>query len=74
MLSSHGREIRPLDTLKKDSQDLSRVLARIPGFPRLVPVTSGREEGNSNESYQGNFQPWDYIIQLGYAYVGKDTS
>ena len=37
----NGRGIRPLDALK-DSQDLSRVLARIPGFPRLVPVTSGR--------------------------------
>ena len=45
LLSSHGRGIRPLDALKKDSQDLSRVLARIPGFPRLVPVTSGRFSG-----------------------------
>ena len=45
MLSSHGRGIRPLDALKKDSQDLSRVLARIPEFPRLVPVTSGRFSG-----------------------------
>ena len=27
MLSSHGRGIRPLDALKKDSQDLSQVLA-----------------------------------------------
>ena len=44
LLSSHGRGIRPLDALK-DSQDLSRVLARIPGFPRLVPVTSGRFSG-----------------------------
>ena len=34
----------------------------------------GREEGNSNEPYQGNFQPWDYVIQLGYAFAGKDTS
>ena len=45
LLSSHGRGIRPLDALKKDSQDLSRVLARIPEFPRLVPVTSGRFSG-----------------------------
>ena len=42
LLSSHGRGIGPLDALKKDSQGLSRVAARIPGFPRLLPVTSGR--------------------------------
>ena len=41
LLSSHGRGIGPLDALKKDSQDLSRFAARIPGFPQLVPVTSG---------------------------------
>ena len=43
--SRHGRGIGPLDALKKDSQGLSRVAARIPGFPRLVPVTSGRFSG-----------------------------
>ena len=41
LLSSHGRGIGPQDALKKDAQGLSQVAARNPGFPRLVPVTSG---------------------------------
>lgn len=34
----------------------------------------GREEGNSNESYQGNLQHWDCVIQLECFYIGKQTS
>ena len=45
LLSSHGRGIGPQDALKKDSQVLSRVVAGNPGFPRLVPVTSGSFSG-----------------------------
>ena len=41
LLSSHGRSIWPQDGLKKDSRGLSQVAAGNPGFPRLVPVTSG---------------------------------
>ena len=41
LLSSHGRGIGPQDALKGGSQDLSRVAAGNPGFPRLVMVTSG---------------------------------
>ena len=40
-LSSHGREIRTQDALKKESRGLSQVAAGNPGFPRLVTVTSG---------------------------------
>ena len=45
LLSSHGRGIGAQDKLKKDSQGLSRFLAGNPGFPRLVPVTSGSFSG-----------------------------
>ena len=45
LLSSHGRGIWPQDALKKDSRGLSRVAAGNPGFPRLVPVTSGSFSG-----------------------------
>ena len=45
LLSSHGRGIGPQDTLKKDSRGLSQVAAGNPGFPRLVPVTSGSFSG-----------------------------
>lgn len=34
----------------------------------------GREEGNSHESYQGDFQLWECVIQLDHFYVGKQTS
>ena len=40
LLSSHGRGTWPRDVLKV-SRGLSRVEAGIPGFPRLVQVTSG---------------------------------
>ena len=39
-LSSHGRGIATQDILKH-SRALSRVAAENPGFPQLVPVTSG---------------------------------
>ena len=39
------RGIGPQDALKKDSPDFSRVAAGNPGFPRLVPVTSGSFSG-----------------------------
>ena len=45
LLSSHSRGIGPQDALKKDSGDLSRVLAGNPGFPRLVLGTSGSFSG-----------------------------
>ena len=45
LYSSHGRGIVPQDALKKDSPGLSRVAAGNPGFPRLVPVTSGSISG-----------------------------
>ena len=41
LLLSHSRGIGPQDKLKGESQGLSRVAARDPGFPRLVTVTSG---------------------------------
>ena len=41
MLLSHGRGIGPQDALKGESRGFSRVAAGIPGFPRLVTVTSG---------------------------------
>ena len=44
LLSSHGRGIGPQDALK-DSRGLSRVAAGNPGFPRLMPVTSGSFSG-----------------------------
>ena len=44
MLSSHGREIGTQDALK-ESRGLSQVAAGNPGFPRLVPVTSGSFSG-----------------------------
>ena len=45
LLSSHGRGIRPQDAMKKDSPGISRVLAGIPGYHRLVSVTSGTFSG-----------------------------
>ena len=45
LLSCHGRGIGPQVTLKKDSRGLSRVAEGNPGFPRLVPVTSGSFSG-----------------------------
>ena len=45
LLSSHGRGIGSQDMLKKDSRGLSQVAAGNPGFPRLVPVTSGTLSG-----------------------------
>ena len=44
-LSSHGRGLGPRDALKKDSRGLSQVVAGYPGFPRLMPVTSGSFSG-----------------------------
>ena len=41
LLSSHGRGIGPQDMLNKASRGLSRIAAGNPGFPQLVPVTSG---------------------------------
>ena len=43
--SSHGRGIGLQDALKKDFPGLSRVGAGNPGFPRLVPVSSGSFSG-----------------------------
>ena len=57
LLSSHGREIRPQNALKKNSGDLSRVAAGNPGFPRLVPVTSG--------SFSGCLGEVRHTVQLG---------
>ena len=45
LLSSHGRGIRPQDTLKGESRGISRVASGNPGFPRLVTVTSGSFSG-----------------------------
>ena len=45
LLSSHGWGIRPQEVLKKDSRGLSRVVAGIPGYQRLVSVTSGTFSG-----------------------------
>ena len=45
LLSSHGRGIRSQDALRKESQGLSRVAEGNPGFPRIVPVTSGSFSG-----------------------------
>ena len=36
---------RAQDALKKDSRDLSRVVAGNPHFPRLLPVTLGNFPG-----------------------------
>ena len=40
-LSNHCRGIGPQDALKGGSRGLSGVLARNPGLPRLLTVTSG---------------------------------
>ena len=45
LLSSHGRGIKPQDASKKNSRGLSRGVAGNPGFPRLVPMTSGSLAG-----------------------------
>ena len=45
LLSSHGRVTGPQDALKGESQGLSRVVARNPGFPQIVTVTSGSFSG-----------------------------
>ena len=45
LLSSHDRGIGPQDVLKKDCRGLFWGVAGIPGFPRLVPVTSGSFSG-----------------------------
>ena len=45
LLLSQGRGIGPQDGLKQDSRGLSRVAAGNPGFPLLVPVTSGSFSG-----------------------------
>ena len=45
LLSSHGRGIEPQDASKKNSRGLSRGVAGNPGFPRLVPITSGSLAG-----------------------------
>ena len=45
LLSSHGRGIEPQDASKKNSRGLSRGVAGNPGFPRLVPMTSGSLAG-----------------------------
>ena len=45
MLSSHGRGIKPQDASKKNSRGLSRGVAGNPGFPWLVPMTSGSLAG-----------------------------
>ena len=45
LLSIHGMGIGPQDALKKDSRGISRVAAANPGFPQLVPVTSGSFSG-----------------------------
>ena len=45
LLLSHGRGIRPQESLKGVSPGLSRVAAGNPGFPRLVTVTSGSFSG-----------------------------
>ena len=45
LLSSHDRGIGPQYALKKDSRGLSWVAAGSPGFPRLVPVSSGSFSG-----------------------------
>ena len=45
LLSSHGRGIGPQEALKNDSQVHSPVAAGNPGFPGLVPVTSGSISG-----------------------------
>ena len=45
LLSSHSRGIGPQEALKKESRGLSWVLAGNPGFPRLVPGTSGSFSG-----------------------------
>ena len=59
LLSSHGRGIWPQDALKKDSLGLSRVAAGNPGFPRLVPVTSG--------SFSGSLWEVRDTVELGWA-------
>ena len=45
LASSHGRGIGPQDAFKGETRGLSRVAAGNPGFPRLVPVTSGSFSG-----------------------------
>ena len=45
LLSGHGRGIEPQDASKKNSRGLSRGVAGNPGFPRLVPITSGSLAG-----------------------------
>ena len=44
-LSSHGRGLGPQDAFKRDSRDLSRVVAGNPRFPRLLQGTSGNFPG-----------------------------
>ena len=50
LLLSHGRGIRPQDTLKGEFRGLSQGVAGNPGFPRHVPVISGRSKGASEKS------------------------
>ena len=45
LLSRYDTGIGPQDTLKQDSQGLSRVAAGNPGFRRLLPVTLGSFSG-----------------------------
>ena len=45
LLSNHGRGIGARDASNKDSRGLSWVAAGSPGFPRLVPVSSGSFSG-----------------------------
>ena len=45
LLSRYDMGIGPQDTLKQDSQGLSRVAAGNPGFRRLLPVTLGSFSG-----------------------------
>ena len=45
LLLSHGRGIRPQDTLKGEFRGLSQGVAGNPGFPGPVTVTSGSFSG-----------------------------
>ena len=63
LLSSHGRGIRPLDALK-DSQDLSRVLARIPEAeePEIkLPTSAGssKKQESSRKTSTSAYQKID---------------
>ena len=48
-----------LNAMKKDARGLSRVAAGNPGFPRLVPVTSGSFSSQGASEKSGILWSWE---------------